>query len=74
MNNNGPRSNMPPYRFMGGAYIYPNPGGNNSWNSAANNTTCYGSSSTTKWASCNKHDGKTGSKGWTYNYGRPTTY
>jgi hypothetical protein len=76
MNNDDPRAGtgFPPYRFMGGSHIYPNPGGNNSWNAAANNTTCYGSSAANSWSSCNKHNGSTGSKGWIYNYGRPTTY
>jgi hypothetical protein len=74
MKNPDPRSNTTPYRFMGGSHIYPNPGGNGSWNTAATSVTCYGSTSANSWSSCNKHNGSTGSKGWPYNYGRATKY
>jgi len=74
MNNNDPRGNMPPYRFMGGSYLYPNPDGNNNWTGTASGPTCYTSTSGNSWAKCNKHDGRTGNKGWPYNYGRPTSY
>jgi len=68
------RGNTQRYRFMGGAYLAVNPGGNNDWTNQNATVTCYASSSANRWATCAKHDNSQGDKGWTYTGNRGTSY
>ncbi|HEY6872951.1 MAG TPA: CxxxxCH/CxxCH domain-containing protein [Geobacteraceae bacterium] len=59
------------YRFIGGEYMTPAPAADSGWTTTGSNN-CYTNS--TGWSNCTHHSAGATGGGYSYSYGRPTSY